>query len=375
MSRIYNLLFIITSIFLTVFSYSFIDPNLSYLNSIYTGFSLNQRLITSLLFFIIISAMFFFYFMVCKQTYKNKIKAGTIKKIVLGVSLILIFSYPAMVSYDIFNYTTTAKVLFGYRENPYIVMPIEFTNDEFLSYTHAANKTALYGPFWLILTAVPYVLASWNFIIMLFSFKLLIALFYFLILFMIWKITKNKISVVFFALNPLVLFETFVGGHNDVVMMFFALLSIYLLSKKKIIFSAVSFFLSVMVKFATLFLIPVYIYLFWLKFRGKIIIWEKVYLLSALLMFLIFLLSPLREEIYPWYFIWVLVFISLTKNIKYFILTGVFSFFLMLRYMPFMYLGNHFGITPYLKIGITFGPLLFIIGILAYLSLFKYKRE
>lgn len=374
MNRIYLILFISTSILLTTLSYLFIDANLNYLNSIYTGFSLNQRPITSLLFFIVISTLFFFYFMLCRQIYKNKVKTSTIKKVILGVSLILIFSYPAMVSYDIFNYTTTAKVLFGYMENPYIVMPIEFTNDEFLSYTHAANKTALYAPFWLILTAVPYVLASWNFIFMLFSFKLLIAVFYFLILFMIGKITKDNISVAFFALNPLVLFETFVGGHNDVVMMFFALLSIYLL-RKRIALSAVSFFLSVMVKFATLFLIPVYIYLFWLKFRGKTIIWGKVYLLGALLMFLIFLLSPLREEIYPWYFIWVLTFISLTKNIKYFILTGIFSFFLMLRYVPFMYLGNHFGITPYLKIGITFGPLLFIIGIFAYLSLSNYKRE
>lgn len=374
MSRIYLLLFIFTSILLAIFSYFFVDPNLSYLNSIYTGFSLNQRPITSLLFFIVISALFFIYFMVCRKTYKNKVKISTIKKIILGASLILFFSYPAMVSYDIFNYTTTAKVLFGYLENPYIVMPIEFTNDEFLSYTHAANKTALYGPFWLILTAVPYVLASWSFILMLFSFKLLIAVFYFLILFMIWKITKDSISIAFFALNPLVLFETFVGGHNDIVMMFFALLSIYLL-RKRITLSAVSFFLSVMVKFATLFLIPVYIYLFWLKFREKTIIWGKVYLLSALLMFLIFLLSPLREEIYPWYFIWVLTFISLTKNIKYFILTGVFSFFLMLRYIPYMYLGNHFGITPYLKIGITFGPLFFLIGIFTYISLATSKRK
>lgn len=374
MSKIYILFFILTLILLAVFSYFFVDPNLSYLNSLYTGFPLNQRSITSLLFFIVVSVLFLFYFIVCKKTYWNKIKIGTIKKIIFSASLILFFSYPAMVSYDIFNYTTTSKVLFGYKENPYIVMPIEFTNEEFLSYTHGANKTALYAPFWLFLTGIPYYLGSFNFLFMTFGFKLMAGLFYFLTVFLIFKATKDNLSTVFFALNPLVLFETFVSGHNDIVMMFFALLSIYLL-RKRIALSAVSFFLSVMVKFATLFLIPVYIYLFWLRFRGKTIVWEKIYLFSALLMFLIFLLSPLREEIYPWYFIWVLTFISLTKNIKYFILTGIFSFFLMLRYIPYMYFGSHFGITPYLKIGITFGPLLFILGILAYLSLSNYKRE
>ncbi len=368
MSRIYFLLFIFTSILLTTFSYFFVDPNLSYLNSIYTGFSFDQRLITSVIFVSLISFLFILYFFLMKSFIEKKIDWNRIKKVFFISCFILFFSYPAMVSYDIFNYTTTAKVTFGYFENPYIVMPIEFSNEDFLSYTHAANKTALYGPFWLILTAVPYLLTSWNFIIMIFSFKLLVVFFYFLVLFLIGKITKDNLAVLFFGLNPLVLFETVVSGHNDVVMMFFALLSIYLLSKR-IALSAASFFLSVMVKFATLFLIPVYIYLFWFKFRQKIIIWGKVYFVSALLMFLIFLLSPLREEIYPWYFIWVLIFISLTKNIRYFILTGLFSFFLMLRYVPFMYLGTHFGISPYLKIGITFGPLLFLLGIFTYLSL------
>lgn len=373
MTKFLSPIFLILVTLLTIFSYVFVDKNLSSLSLIYTGFSFNQRGITSAIFIMLVFLLFSVYFLITRYFYSNKINLNQIKKTLFLSCIILFFSYPTVGSYDIFNYTTTSKVLFEYRENPYIVMPIEFTNEKFLNYTHATNKTALYGPFWLILTGVPYLLSSWNFIIMLFSFKLLMAVFYFLSLLLIRKTTNNNLPVVFFGLNPLVLFETFVGGHNDIVMMFFVLLSFYLLAKSRFISSGLFLFLSFLIKFATIFLIPVYIYVFWLKFRKEKINWEKIYLLGTFFMSLIFFLSPIREEIYPWYFIWVLSLIALTKNIKLYILTGIFSFFLLLRYVPFMLLGSHFGITPYLKIGITFGPLFFIIGIFSYISLVAAK--
>ncbi len=81
-------------------------------------------------------------------------------------------------------------------------------------------------------------------------------------------------------------------------------------------------------------------------------------------MFVVFILSPIREEIYPWYGIWFLTFIAITNNMKLKILGFVLSFGLLLRYVPYMYLGTHFGITPALKILVTYIP---IIGFLLYL--------
>lgn len=374
MSRFLFAAFILTSVLLTFFSYAFVDPNLSYMNRLYTGFSLQNRSLTSLIFIFTVSFLYLIYFLFVRETHKKNINLTTVKKVIFITAALLFFSYPAMVSYDIFNYTTTARVLFGFLENPYIVMPIEFSGQEFLNYTHAANKTALYAPFWLVLTGIPYLLLSWNFILMMFGFKLLVVLFYFLTLYILWKESKDVITVAFFGLNPLVLFETFVGGHNDIVMVFFALLSLILLKEKKLFFSMGSLVLSVLIKFATLFLFPVYIYIFWQKMRKKEIKWEKVYILSAILMSIVFFLSPIREEIYPWYFIWVLIFVTLTKNTKLYFLTGIFSFCLLLRYVPYMYLGNHFGLTPYIKIGITFGPLFLLAGLFTYLSLVSGKK-
>ena len=80
-------------------------------------------------------------------------------------------------------------------------------------------------------------------------------------------------------------------------------------------------------------------------------------------MFVIFFLSPLREEIYPWYGIWFIVFVALIPKYKllYFV-TVLLSFVLLLRYVPFMYLGTYFGPTPFIKITVTFVPLMVLIG-------------
>ena len=161
---------ILYSLFLFVFlgfSYLFVDPNLAYLDKIYTGFAFQNRGVVSIIYLSLISVFFILYFYFLK-----KIKLGSLKKIIFVSVILLLFAYPAVLSYDIFNYVFTSKVLFYYHENPYIIMPIEFINDPLLLFTHAANKVALYGPFWIILTGIPFKLGFGNFILTLFGFTL-----------------------------------------------------------------------------------------------------------------------------------------------------------------------------------------------------------
>ncbi|MEK7587381.1 MAG: hypothetical protein AAB457_01010, partial [Patescibacteria group bacterium] len=68
-------------------------------------------------------------------------------------------------------------------------------------------------------------------------------------------------------------------------------------------------------------------------------------------------LSPIREEIYAWYFIWPLTFLALVD--KPTILHAVsygFSLGLMLRIVPFFYTRSWSGITPMVKRIVTFVP-------------------
>ncbi len=356
-----QILFISYALFLlsvTVFSYTFVDSNLSYLNFLYSGFATQKRAIVTILFIFIISLSFVYYFLFLRLLQKKQLSLTEVK-ILIGIAIgLLFFSYPAMLSYDIFNYIATAKVLFLYWENPYILMPIDFPHEPLLAFMHAANKTALYGPSWLVISGVPHSIGVGNFLLTLFSFKLFIVLFFLATVRLIWKISNNTFSVLLFSLNPLIIVETIVSGHNDIVMIFFALMAYYLLVRKKIWLAIPFFLLSVFIKYATLFLVPVFAYALWKTYRKEKVHWSGIFYYSCLSLFVIFFLSPIREEIYPWYALWFLPFAFLIPERKLLLFISlIFSFSLLFRYIPFMLTGNYFGMTPVLKIALTFFPL------------------
>lgn len=345
-------------LFIVTFSYLFIDPNLFYLKKLYTGFAFQERTITITVFVVIIFLSFAYYLTFLRLLHKKQLGLKEVK-ILIGVTIgILFFSYPAMLSYDIFNYIATAKVLFFYNENPYIVMPIEFLGEPMLAFTRAANKVALYGPVWILLTGIPYFLSFGNFLLTLFGFKLFAALFYIATIYLIFRMTNSVLPVVLFGLNPLIVIETLISGHNDIVMIFFALLAFYFLQKKNILLAVCLLIISIFIKYATFFLLPAFLYALWRTLKKQKINWRKVFFYASILMYAIFFLSSFREEIYPWYAIWFLSFAFLIPEKKLLLFISlIFSFSLLLRYIPFMLTGNYFGMTPVLKIALTFFPL------------------
>jgi len=358
-------LIVLYSIFLSlfsIFSYSFVDPNLLYLKDIYSGFAFSNRFLTTIFYILFIFIFFIFYGIFVWLAVKKKLKFKDML-ILLGVTIgILFLSYPAMLSYDIFNYIVTSKVLFFYSENPYVIMPIEFTGDPLLFFTHGANKIALYAPLWIFLTGASYVLGFGSFIITLLNFKLLISAFYLATVFLIWKISKNIVSVFLFSFNPLIIIETLISGHNDIVMVFLALFSFFLLIKKKIFFAVLLFILSILIKYSTILLIPVFLYILWKIIKKKDINWKSIFYFSSLLMYVGFFLSPIREEIYPWYALWFLSFAFLVADKKLLLYTSLaFSFGLLFRYVPFMLFGTHAGLTPIIKSSVTFIPVLLVL--------------
>ena len=355
-----NLIYGLFLLSLFFFSYLFIDQNFFYLKSFYSGLAFTNRDQVSILHTVFVLIFFLIYSQILKNI--RMFNIPKVKLLIGGTVGILIFSYPAFLSFDIFNYIATAKTLFFYGENPYIVMPIEFTGDSLLLFTHAANKIALYGPVWLGLTAIPFFLGFGNILLTVFSFKVFIALFYLGIVYILWKMTKNLYSVSLFALNPLVLIETLMSSHNDIVMMFFALLSFFLLSSKKLVLAFLFLLFSILIKYAAVFLLPVFFYAALKVIKKEKINWQKVFFLSFISMFAIFLLSHFREEIYPWYAIWFLPFTALILRRKIILYISLaFSFGLLFRYVPFMLYGTHFGIIPIIKNLVTFIPPLLIL--------------
>ena len=342
---------------LSIFSYAFVDHNLGYMSILYSGFSQNQRGLTAALFILFVFSLFAIYSVTLYMIKKEKLKMQEVKLLIGITVLVLFLSYPAMLSYDIFNYIATAKVSFFYHENPYLIMPIEFIGDPLISFTRAANKVALYGPVWISLTSLPYLSGFGNFVAILFSFKLLNIFFYLSTIILLWKISKNLLTISLFAFNPLVILETLVSAHNDISMMFFALLSFFLLLQRKILLACILLLFSIGIKYATLFLLPVFVYTLFKHYSHQKISWNKIFLWSSISMLLVVFTAPLREEIYPWYGIWFLLFGALITRPRFLVFIYIaFSFGLLLGYTPYLYSGTYSGQTPLLKTIIMLSP-------------------
>lgn len=76
--------------------------------------------------------------------------------------------------------------------------------------------------------------------------------------------------LLFFAWNPLVIMETAVNGHLDILMVFFLLMSLWCFYKNKFIFSGISLAGAVLSKLIPVILLPVFFFFFLPLLRGFI---------------------------------------------------------------------------------------------------------
>jgi len=347
---------------LSFFSYAFVDANLrlsdnplvqTYLTSFSSSMG-SHRIQAAGIYIFVLICLFVLWWKTFQLAHAGQLGYRQLILCVISVSALLIISYP-FVSYDVFNYVATAKVAFTWHENPYIVMPIEIPNDSNLAFTRAANKVALYGPVWILLTLVPHTLGMGNIWQTIIAFKFMNALWYIGFCYLIWRVTKNIKNVIFFALNPLILIETLVSGHNDLIMMVLACTGLLLWQKKELVnrfFGLFVFILSIFIKGATVVLIPL------LFFRQ--LTKERLMFLASCLLFIVFVIAtPIREELYPWYAIWFLstaAFLPYPKYSLFWQFCIALSLGLEFRHVPYMIMGYYEGPGPMLRTVLTVIP-------------------
>jgi hypothetical protein len=351
-----------TLVLLFVFTYGFIDPNIRLTDSVFfdtvttplTVLVRQYRHAAGTVFAAILMSLYGWYIVILKNPGLFVPDIRRFSKYLIALALFLAFSYPAL-THDIFNYVTTAKLTFHHRENPYIVMPVEIPNEPYLAFTRAANKVALYGPVWILMTALPYIAGGGNIWQTLITFKLLNAASYLLMVLLIYRVTGSVRNMIFFALNPLVIIETLVSGHNDIHMMLMAVFGLLLWRKDRILYKMAGFtslFASWWIKGATLVLLPV--------LAASKLPWERVLVLSYwLLAVVFFILTPIREELYPWYAVWLVSISAFLPADRYRNIIGftiVLTFALELRHIPYMVMGHYGGQGPILRAVLTAFP-------------------
>ena len=355
-------LFIFSCLLLFLYSFTQVDLNLTlsrspFVHTIIKSFQYigyYNRFLSTEIYIGILIVMCACYFYFLYLAYKQKLKVSFVWKLLFIVIPILVLSYNAF-SYDLFNYLFYPKIILHYHQNPYLQTPQDYPNDPMVNFMRWTGQTYPYGPVWLAVS-VPLSYLGMGFLIpTLIIFKLFITFSFLGTLYYIQKIVKMiapkmvALSVVFIGLSPLFLIESVVSSHNDIVMLFFALGSLYYLLRKNYKIAIVLFALSVGIKFATIFALPVYLLIGYLQYRKIAFKSETLFVLLSLLMGMAVIFASSRTNFQPWYLIFYLPFAALALQKYYlFIPSIILMSFSLLTYAPYLYLGNSDPPLPFL---------------------------
>ncbi len=286
---------------------------------------------------------FSLYAFAISQARKGRLAQETVWRIAIILSVLLLFSYPAF-SYDIFNYMFTAKTVLVYHKNPYTVVPLDFRGVEpWLSFMRWTHLPSAYTPFWIILSLPFYLLGLGYFLPTLWSMKGIAVFSYLGVVWLTQKILAKtdpkqiNVGMAIVALNPLIIFETLVSGHNDIVMMLFAVWSIWASVSGQTLQSFALMALATGTKLMTLFALPVVLFGY-----------RPLWFLIAMCMGLLAVIT--QREILPWYLVWIVPFVGLLpRNRRITLVTGAASLGLLLIYAPYFYFGHWNDPVPLIK--------------------------
>ena len=251
-----------------------------------------NNLINALIYLGIMTLISITYILILKK-YKEIFKNNKdIIKFVTIVSVLFMLILP-MTSTDIFYYIATGWSDAKYKINPYytsvyeLKQSNEIQNDEILQKMPEfwEQQKIVYGPFWTLVSKLLASLSFGNLTLALFIFKIFNLCLHLLNCKLIHKLTNKKILMLIYALNPLVLFESITNVHNDILLVFFILLSLYFAIKKKnIVLSIIALSIATAVKYVAVLLAPFLV--IWYYRNEKI----SKRILNALWLALIFLI-------------------------------------------------------------------------------------
>lgn len=319
-------IFLILIIFLTIYSYALVDPNITFINHpLWTHFrnfmvilGYYHRLTSALIFIFLITGLFVLHLLI-GQTQINPLK------IACAIGLVTLFSYPFL-SHDFFNYLFDAKILTFYHKNPYFFKALDFSTDSWLRFMHWTHRTYPYGPVFLALSAIPSFLSFGKLVLSFFFFKSMYLIFYLLSVMLLARM-NNKWALIY-ATHPMIIVEGLINSHNDFIALSLAAIGIYFFMKrKKSLIGLIIMLFSSGIKYITAPLL--------LISKNPQTRWISI---IFLLQVLILIFITIKGEIQPWYFLALFAFIPFFE--KLILRINIFFFGLLLSYYPYIRLGG-----------------------------------
>lgn len=270
-NRISKISFVILSILLVIPSIIYLIQNKTVMGfNIYFDFFLNKdisNILSASVFLILFILLTIIYFIIDKLKCFKDIKSILIFIAIVGIIFTIMLPWT---SSDIFYYMGVGELDAKYNQNPYYVTMREYyiqneenIEDDILlqgATNYWGNTTVVYGPIAQLFFKICSLLSMKNITIALFIFKFVNLVIHIANSYFLYKISGKKKFAVLYGLNPFILIEALANVHNDVIVLFFILVSLYfLLKRKNLLLSIVGLVLATGIKYFTILLLPIII--------------------------------------------------------------------------------------------------------------------
>jgi hypothetical protein len=185
--------------------------------------------------------------------------------IVIGGTLILGVIFLFMVPFDaldIYDNIFHGRILGIYEANPFQRVIADFPKDPFFKFTWWTTSPSAYGPGWEMLAGFTARLVGNGLFANILAFKLLPGLFHLVSLAMVLVFLhraapENALTgALLLGWNPVVLYETWGNGHNDMAMVFWILLVVVWLDRSRYTLAGLSLAAGTLFKFIPALLFP-----------------------------------------------------------------------------------------------------------------------
>ena len=221
----------------------------------------NEKMVNAILFFTLFTIMFLAYVLIAKKHKQIKLKTIVILVILVSVIFGVIIPYT---STDVYSYIANGWSAAHYGENPYYTSTWEIvdkTGRNEPMFNKVANcwryETVVYGPLWTAICTGLSAISRGSIDVALVLFKLANLIVHLINCILIYKITRKKLFVILYGLNPFILFEAMSNVHNDIFIILFILLAIYFTIRKKNLFLAVAFVaFATAIKYLAILILP-----------------------------------------------------------------------------------------------------------------------
>lgn len=195
--------------------------------------------------------------------YKNPPPRAWTYATTIFVAFIFLF-FPPLVSGDALTSLLRVKIFALTKTNPYIIAPSQFPGDPWISGTSWRHIPMPYGPLWTLFSMIFFPFIKGSLASALFVYKLVISAAAVACGRILFKIserleTNGRKTELLFLWNPLLLLTVFSDSHNDILMMLLLLLGLFFLLKDKYQFALLALTGSILIKYATILVLPFFL--------------------------------------------------------------------------------------------------------------------